>query len=337
MSNPFDIAPKLLSPLVRHRLVAYLDGRIPPPVTVEMDLTDRCSHRCPRCAGGRGKGELTAIEAIDYVRQLAAYEVRGLTLTGGGEPTLHRGLPDVLAEAHYLGLECGLITNGSAVTPELAERVAATCTWVRVSIDAGDPDLYRYSHGMGPNEYARAWHAVGLLASARDAAGSTCTVGVGYLTDSITLRGMRAATEHARDAGADYLQFRPWHSDHTPIDVELAVCRQYQTDRFRVLSSAPKYARMGGERGYTRCHGAWFTAVIAADASLPVCCHARGVPAMSYGSLRESPFAEAWASQRHHDLVRGIDVAGCVPLCRHDALNAAVERAGQTPEHGAFL
>lgn len=335
--NPFDIATKLLAPDTRHRLVAYLDGQTPPPVTVEMDLTDRCGHKCPRCAGGRGKGELTAIEAIDYVRQLAAYGVRGLTLTGGGEPTLHRGLPDVLAEAHFLGLECGLITNGSAITPELAERVACTCTWARVSIDAGDPDLYHYSHGMGESEYRRAWHAVALLALARDAANGRCTVGVGYLADATTLRGMRAATERARDCGADYLQFRPWHGDRTPIDVELSICHQYQTERFRVLSSSPKYARMVEPRGYTKCHGAWFTGVIAADASTPLCCHARGVPELSCGSLRKDPFAEIWESQRKRDLLAALDLDGCTPLCRHDSTNAAIERWLLPPAHAAFL
>src|SRR5262249_3869830 len=96
------------------------------PITMEIDLTNVCSHRCPLCVGHRtansdqeqlfsvaGNGEqIPAARAADYIGQMAAAGVRGLIFTGGGEPTVHRDLESLVALARSLGLDVGLITHG---------------------------------------------------------------------------------------------------------------------------------------------------------------------------------------------------------------------------------
>lgn len=321
------------------RVLLYQSGETPAPITMELDLTNRCNHRCPRCGGCREDqaATLRITEAFAYLKQMAQYGVRGVMVTGGGEPTLHPGVADVLTEGKRLGLDMALITNGSTMSDDLAATVAASCVWCRVSIDAGTAEEYRYSHGMDGHAFTKAWYAVHALAKARDDAESPLTVGVGYLTDSHTLRGMRLATERARDCGADYIQFRPYHRDQTPIAMELLFCRQLETTRFRVVSSAPKYATMSHARPYGTCHGSCFAGVIAADACVYLCCHLRGQAAWSLGSLREQSFRAIWEGPRRQELLADLDVRECLPQCRLDAANRWLESACQKPQHEAFL
>lgn len=325
--------------LLRHldRLGAYQRGEHFAPVTMEMDLTDRCNHACPECAGGRQGGELSWEEAEDYLRQMAEFGVRAVTFTGGGEPTLHPRLDKLLASAHEKGLDAALITNGSRMTKDLAETVAKCCVWCRVSIDGATPEQFRLTHGVGEKMFDAAWKAVQLLAEARDAANSQLTVGIGYLVDERTKPGMFSAAVKARNTGANYIQFRPFHWHPTPIADILPVLRQFETDRFRVLSSSQKYDRPRNGRGYTTCHGSYFCGVIQANAELALCCHYRGMPEYSLGSLRQATFADLWNGPRRKQILDRLDVNTCLPLCRLDSINLLLEDAVTEKEHKNFL
>lgn len=326
--------------LLKHldRVDAWQRGEVPPPVTVEFDLTGRCNHRCPECAGLYHHSEMQSDTAREWLTQLESYGVRGLIFTGGGEPLMH---PDCLPLVEYakgLGMQVGFITNGSLLREEHAERLTLACTWIRVSIDAADADTYQQIHGVGNSEFVRAWQSVGFLSEARDKHQSSCTVGVGYLYGEQTFRGTPVAIVKARNLGADYLQIRPFHNDGFPLTIlALGSYKSEERGRFHVISSTHKYQCQGGKRTYATCHGAWFTSVIQADGSVQLCCHLRGNPAWSLGSMNQQSFKEIWSSPRHAELLQRLEVEQCIPLCRNDGINRDLEAILKPICHEDFL
>ncbi len=67
------------------RVNAWLNGSNPLPITVELDVTNLCNHRCPECSGwyfqDRNHDSLPNTLAEDIVRQLAKLKIRGLICT----------------------------------------------------------------------------------------------------------------------------------------------------------------------------------------------------------------------------------------------------------------
>lgn len=97
---------------------------------INVFLTYRCNLACPYCFA-RGLADLypPALGRTDFNRLLAwleQYAVGGVALLGG-EPTLHPGLPVMLAALHGRGIMTALFTNG-LFPPALREVLAGTVT-----------------------------------------------------------------------------------------------------------------------------------------------------------------------------------------------------------------
>lgn len=145
------------------------------PFRAQLFPTDLCSHRCTFCvsAGYRARAELPLEMLQLAVRDLQLAGVRNLEFCGGGEPLQHPGITELLYDAHQLGLTLFLTTNASRITPLLIDAIAATCTRVKVSLDACDADAYARIHRVRPAIYERVIEAVRCLADAARAGDAT--------------------------------------------------------------------------------------------------------------------------------------------------------------------
>ncbi len=140
-----------------------------PPGRALWEITHRCDLRCEHCLveGGSEPGpELTTVEALDVVDQLAELGVRAVTLSGG-EPLLR---PDwrVLARAvRERGMLLRLSTNGHRLDEEVlgelrhlgTEQVLVSLDGVRETHDA----IRRPVRAGAPSSFDRVMHALDLL------------------------------------------------------------------------------------------------------------------------------------------------------------------------------
>ena len=109
-----------------------------------VEITQRCNNRCPYCDQPKlGLSEANVSEQdmpiarfTALLDDLARDGVEAVAL-GGGEPTLHPALPDLLTAAHRQGLRTGLTTNSH--DPGLVTALA----------DAGLLDSFGVSAGKG--------------------------------------------------------------------------------------------------------------------------------------------------------------------------------------------
>lgn len=123
-------------------------GRLPPhlqrfsrdrkPVVV-WNCTRRCNLRCIHCYADseneRYPGELTTEEARAMIDDLAGFKVPVL-LFSGGEPLVRDDLLELASYCGGLGIRAVISTNGTLITRQKAEQIAAAgASYVGVSLD----------------------------------------------------------------------------------------------------------------------------------------------------------------------------------------------------------
>ncbi|NLE66812.1 MAG: radical SAM protein [Lentisphaerae bacterium] len=122
----------------------------PAPVYAHYGVTHRCNMRCRMCAvwkSGSAAAELTVAQAGRLARGLWAAGVRSIAL-GGGEPSVRRDLPELVAAFSGLGMDVRLLTNGVQVSYELIDELAlAGLRHVSVSLDSLEPSKERDIYG----------------------------------------------------------------------------------------------------------------------------------------------------------------------------------------------
>jgi len=242
----------------------------------------------------------------------------------------------------------GFISNGSLLNERSAAIIVDNCTWVRVSLDAGSSDVFRFTHGVDGNEFHKIISKIGLLAEVKKRHKSKCTIGVGFLTCNLSVRDMVKATELTKKLGVDYLQFRPMQIHRggkfdyhwTDVEKEIGECLKHSSDGFQVLYSQHKYEMAHDPqfgRSYQRCYGQQFATVISASAKMYICCHTRGYEKYCIGELTKRTFKEIWNSRRRQEVIRTIDFRDCIPLCRDNTFNQILWNIKQPREHVNFL
>ena len=124
------------------------------PEAVNYHLNKNCNFRCKGCyatfdedPSGHGvmlprEEMFRIVEAIAAAPLPSGKTARKLTFAGG-EPTLCRWLPELIAHAKSLGLVTMLVTNGTRCTPDYLRRLVPALDWLTVSIDSLDPETNR--------------------------------------------------------------------------------------------------------------------------------------------------------------------------------------------------
>ncbi|MFC3719316.1 GTP 3',8-cyclase MoaA [Deinococcus metalli] len=142
-----------MDPMLRDQLARPLRD-------LRISVTDRCNLRCTYCMPADVFGpdyaflprsELLSFEEIERLaRVFVELGVRKLRITGG-EPTLRRGLPALIARLTRLeGVEDVALTTNGLLLPRLAgELKAAGLHRVTVSIDSLDPEIFGRMNGLG--------------------------------------------------------------------------------------------------------------------------------------------------------------------------------------------
>jgi hypothetical protein len=230
-SREHDFCSKLRQASVVERLRAYVAWQrsgapaksIPAfgPLSINLDLTSACNFACPHCVDS---GIINTGESLDYsiIRtSLETLRQRGLLsviLIGGGEPTLHPDFEEVVRLSKRLGLQVGIVTNGTRL-----DRVAAVAgllepkDWLRLSIDAGTPETFIKAHR--PRVSVKLHD---ILNNARDIKKMNPAISLGYsfviVWDGIEAGGhildpnideMVSAVRLAVEYEFDYVSFKP--------------------------------------------------------------------------------------------------------------------------------
>ena len=336
-----------------HRLSMLKAGLVPPPINVEIDLTNRCSLGCESChfaythtrgplAGKSGKpdnwqsgGDVMETKlARKILTDLASAGVLSVTWTGGGEPTLHPDF-DLITSANPL--EQGVYTHGGHISEERAAMMKQCFTWVYVSLDCPDRESYRAYKGV--DGFERAINGVTNLVGADGKA----TIGLGFLLGRENWRKIPEMIALGNQLGVDYVQFRPmiqytqaepdkpaedtgWLSDCiAALEWSLAPNVICDIDRFRM------YRDWQGH-GYETCYYSGLSTVITPNGSVWTCVNKREHAGDYMGSLQDESFSNIWG-RRKLAHVNG----DCRVLCRGHLANLTAGEVMREVEHVNFI
>ena len=191
------------------------------PISINLDLTSACNFSCPHCVDSKiiNTGEYLGIE--DVKRSLDTLKSHGLLsviLLGGGEPTLHKDFGEIVKYIKRIGLQLGIVTNGSRLSQAIkVVPLLEKNDWIRVSLDAASQETFVKLHR--PKTHVTLHD---ILHSAREVKVRNPNISLGYsfviVWEGLYLNGqalypniheMTEAVRLAQTYGFDYISFKP--------------------------------------------------------------------------------------------------------------------------------
>ncbi|BAO45644.1 radical SAM/SPASM domain-containing protein [Thiolapillus brandeum] len=141
------------------------------PILSEVAITYKCNLRCVFCYAGCNcttqpvnDEKVMTVREIETVLHKLWHEGRVPSVSfTGGEPTLHKQLPDLIAYAKELGMRVNLITNGTRIDALLAQRLKdAGLDSAQVSLEGTSAEIHNLVT-QGQSSFDRTVAAVGHL------------------------------------------------------------------------------------------------------------------------------------------------------------------------------
>ncbi len=116
------------------------------PLLVQWEVTAGCNLKCVHCYadtdGQAAPGELDTQEALAFIDQIADAGVRGIHFLGG-EPFTRSDILQLVRRTSGRGMFAHISTNGTLITPEIAEQFASL---KRITVDVSLDGVCAKSH-----------------------------------------------------------------------------------------------------------------------------------------------------------------------------------------------
>jgi MoaA/NifB/PqqE/SkfB family radical SAM enzyme len=299
------------------------------PVVVELSLTNACNLKCIWCSDedlrASAPGRLTKETLFDLFADFKEGGVHGITIEGGGEPTVHGDFEEIVRGAVDAGLHVGLITNG--VSKKMVS-VAHLFDWIRVSVDATTSK--EFEMGKGVNVFPK------VIANIEEITKLCEVVGVGFVVTRYNHSRAIEFTKKMRDIGVDYVQYRgvvdheelsPDKENPLPSKELLAL----KTDKFDVMVWGMERNKIVGNSGLP-CRTHSLSTVVCANGDVYLCGRLNmddGLPPI--GNVNEQSFREIWfGDERTRQSGIVCDSSFCLkkcPACRITKFNEFIDAA----------
>ncbi len=281
---------------------------------------------------GRNTETLTSPTVYRLLDEAKQEEVQAVVFTGGGEPTLHPDFTEIINHMASVNLQSAVVTNGLLLAdrPDIVETIVRNCTWIRVSVDAGDREMYIKTHGV--DQYEKVILGLKALSDEKQRQNSKITIGAAYLTGVITIAGIDDCCRDVKAAGVDYFYLRPFLGDTTAVDVQ-RYRTEYNNGQFEVIGSKAYQHLEDTKKNYSKCGFGWWVSVVMADGTVTWCCRMRWQPRYTLGNIYEDSLITIL--KRRRDIQ--VDFKDCTVLCRGDEVNKFLQVCEKQIMHEAFL
>jgi len=328
------------------KAMTILSGEIPAPSLIEIDPSDKgCNQACLHCcfkSNPRRKMIFIDVEALlHFLKETYDYGTYAYELVGGGEPTNHPQIADIvygiisLAKSNAERPHVGITTNG--VFLHRIFSVAQYLDSVRISVDAPEATLYNLLHGVEArlNHFNKVVDntkkLIRIIGGKRVRLGYLVVPPYNHQENVIS-----AAAEFAFSLGVEHLAFRPAILDCAPS-------REMWREAARAIAKAKQKYRSGFIIGGVG--GSWKYAVgdykhpkgvcrtrplvlaIKADGTIPSCFlyRERIAERPAIGHIAQG-FAKVWFSERHRRNIQMTDRMACPQFCKLYRADIALEK-----------
>jgi Y-X(10)_GDL-associated radical SAM protein len=218
------------------------------PVHVVWEITLACNLKCMHCGSRAGhvrSRELSTVECLDLVDQMAALGTREITLIGG-EAYLRRDWIEILRRITGHGILCLIQTGARNLTDQrLADAQAAGLGGIGVSID-GLTDLHDRVRGV-PGSFDQA------ISAMTRAKAMGMSVSVNTQIGAETLPHLAPLMDKIFEAGARHWQIQLTVAMGNAVDNPELLLQPHQL--IHVMPELARLYREGAKRGMTMVVG----------------------------------------------------------------------------------
>ena len=329
------------------------------PLYVEISPVGYCNHRCTFCALDyleyeRNKMDTQVLK--DTLVNMKAHGVKSVMFAGEGEPLLHPDIAELVVYAKQCGLDVALTTNATALSFQFCERALSSCTWIKISCNAGDADTYAQVHGCAPTSWDSMWKNVERAVAHRNELKYNTTIGVQSVLLPENAQTMNALAKKAKQTGVDYLVVKPYSQHNQSLnnqykgivyddiyDKYLDALHMYASSNFEIVARRKSMHDYSSEdRGYDKCLSVpYFWAYIMADGSLYGCSAFLGDSRFCYGNVNSKSFSRLWLGRARKNAIgymnNYMSVDECRRNCRMHKINCYLWDIKNGGEHRNFI
>jgi len=322
------------------RIGEYMKGKNVVPIVMETNVTNKCNANCRWCSemGYRTnhiQDEMDREVMLKFIKDASRMGVKSFVFEGGGEPTVHPDLIEFVQTTVDSGADAGLITNGMLLKRAKIIDNVELFKFVRISFDAGNPDVYASGHGVNSVWYEFIWKQVEQLVKYRNKKFAKTVIGMSFIVMEDNLPTAREFARRAKEVGVDYVQFKAEiynNSFRIPFGAKEQISeihRDFEDDSFRVF-----VVRLDGDntcfgkKDYTYCFAHRFIGAMTANGNVQLCCNLKHEfdDRYSLGNLYEETFEEIWNGERRKKMISGPEespdfVRTHCGQCRMDSIN----------------
>jgi len=318
------------------RLFAFQEGRIVKPVTLELHLTNKCNIKCNYCMykDKRDKQTLSLEDAKTIIHKIKAMGTKGLTFSGGGEPTIHPNFQEIIQFTKEVGLDIGLITNGV----EYIDPILEYLTWVRFSVDAYDKKTYKKIKGT--DRFDEVIQNIDYCVARKHEQSLPVTIGFQMVLTENNYMELIPTLTLAEKLCVDYFQFRPLENGFyaEPIGTLIEQLRinilNDRHNKIHIVDTWYKWKELQDVKFYTDCPGIDFIGAIDAYGNYYMCCHHVQDEKACYGNLITGSIDEIFADR--NIIQKKFNYKKCPIACRGAVMNRRLNTYGQI-EHVNFI
>jgi MoaA/NifB/PqqE/SkfB family radical SAM enzyme len=233
--------------------------------------------------------------------------IKGLQITGGGEPLIHPQADKFFKYAVDKKLEIALVSNGQLLTEDLC-NLLGDAAWVRISMDSSSPQLYSFLRNVHQNIFYQVCNNIKTLVKYR----RKSIIGVGFVVERENYKEIYEAARRYKDMGIDNFRisaaFTPmgydYFKDFMTEAQELSKKAESLTDNnFTVFNLFNDRIRdcFEGRQDYNFCPIKDLLSYVGSDYNVYTCCtlayNTRGL----IGSIKNQTFKDLWDSQQKRD------------------------------------
>jgi MoaA/NifB/PqqE/SkfB family radical SAM enzyme len=306
------------------------------PVHATISLGNYCNHKCLWCTAyeyQQSKAKLMDFDLlVGWLTEAAKRGLKAVGYVGNGEPTAYPRFGELVRVVNELGLEQGMFTNGYLLN-RYEDAVLDVFTYVRISLDAGSPEVHAAMHDVPESHFPRIMENLRSLVARRRE--GRPTLGIQYAVHHRNLSDLLPSAVLAADIGIDYFSIKPVFNrgsvgeridknrltvaDLTPVVAQVRQATeggglQIYYRPHQVLSEAADHNVLK----YDRCVAGFFNVNLYEDGKVVYC----GPHRVPIGTMDEKL---ELLEQRAVALCERLDLSRCPGGCRYHALNHLVD------------
>ena len=300
------------------------------PITADIFLNSACNNKCPYCTYARYKQRSSTYMTFegfkDNINILLANGVKGVILTGGGEPTISPDFDKITDFLEQNSIPYGINTNFNlfkAIKPN----------YLKISLDGYDRESYQKARGVDRYDIVLT-NIKEYLKYRRMSKPGTFKTSVGIQTVATSVVDAVRFYEAHKELDVDYFNIRPmestcgkYYQDAHASNERIAILSYLQDIHEKDSRVCINYKWYEVKTQFDKCYANFSQIAINENSEVMYCCHK---PYEIIGRLDDK---DIWEKRERFQT----NMQMCDVPCRLTAPNNFIQSLQDAPSDAAFI